>query len=149
MSENLADHIRSYLEDDEVVYNPSDPESETRTNTWTYSVAGSDPSANADVVLALRDVAENLRLRLQTSEVRGKFYAWYDGQAGQLRCSLTSRETLPFGATVQAVSDPAEIVGMALADPTPGMVEWSELEDVLEDDTDEPDPMVVVWVAPV
>lgn len=119
MSGLLADRIRSYLEDDEVALNPSDPESEVGTNTCAYSVAGSSTSAAADVVLALRDVAENLRLRLEGSEVRGKFYAWYDEQAGQLRCSLTSRESLPFGAKVHATSDLAEVVGMALADASP------------------------------
>ena len=149
----MADQIRSYLDDDEVGLRPDDPDSEARTNTWTntwtYSVAGSDPEQTPAVVAALRDVADGLRLRLQNSTVRGKFYAWYDEQAGQLRCSLTSLESLPFRATLRQTSNPEPIVHAALSDPSPGFVELSGAMDTPVDFVEESGTTLGVWIAQV
>lgn len=147
MRTTLADDIRSYLDDEEVALNPNDPKTEVATNTWAYSVAGSDPELASEVVAALRETAEGLRVRLETSETRGKFYAWYDEQAGQLRCSLTSLESLPFGATLREVYDPREIVNAALAH---GTVDLSEaIEEAPADYVGETGPTLAVWVAHV
>lgn len=149
MQATLADHVRSYLEDEEIALRPDDPASEVRTNTWTYSVAGSDREQAPEVIAALRDVAEGLRLRLQSSATRGKFYAWYDEQAGQLRCSLTSLHSLPFGAALREVADPSEILHIALSDPHPGAIDLSEAVEVPVDFVGALDSTLAVWVAQV
>jgi hypothetical protein len=62
----------------------------------------------------------------------GTFYARYDEQAGQLRCSLTSAspDRLPFRAPYRSTFDAAEVVALAAADPSPGLLRWTELETV-------------------
>ena len=145
----LADHVRSYLEDDDVELRPDDPDSEARTNTWAYTVDGSNPEQTAAVVAALRDVADGLRLRLQNSTVRGKFYAWYDEQAGQWRCSLTSLEFLPFGATLRPTSDPEQIVHAALSDPSPGFIDLGRDVDAPSDFVEASGTTLDVWVTQV
>lgn len=150
MTEALADNIRAYLEDDEVALMPDAPDDEVRANTWTYSVAGTDLREAAAVVNALLYVAESLRLRLADSAVRGKFYAWYDWQAGQLRFSLTSLGSLPFGASLRQLSDPEPVVHAALSDQSPGVIQMRESEAAhapadLLDDT----PPLDVWIAHV
>lgn len=145
----LADHVWSYLDDDEVELRPHDPDREARTNTWAYSVDGSDPDQTPAVVAALRDVADGLRLRLRDSTVRGKFYAWYDEQAGQLRCSLTSLESLPFDATLRPRSDPGPIVQAALSDPSPEFIDLDGAVDAPADFLEESGTTLEVWVAQV
>lgn len=93
---DLATLVRSYLDDDEVMLLPDDPDREHRLNTWGYSI----PDGRLDVaavVAALQFVHRELRQRATGSAT---FYAWYDEQAGQLRCSLTSApaDRLPFRA---------------------------------------------------
>ncbi|GIG03004.1 hypothetical protein Cci01nite_80970 [Catellatospora citrea] len=53
---------------------------------------------------ALRFVEQELRRRLADQPNTGTFYAWYDEQAGQLRCSLTSAapSRLPFGGALRS-----------------------------------------------
>jgi hypothetical protein len=146
----LADNIRSYLEDDEIALMPDAPDDEARVNTWTYTVIGTDLREVAAVVGALLHVAESLRLRLADSTVRGKFYAWYDWQTGQLRCSLTSLGSLPFGAALRQSSDPEPVVHAALSDPSPGVIQMSESE-AMHDPAALVDerPQLNVWVAHV
>ena len=74
------------------------------------------------LLAALQDVALGLRDRFATSEQRGHFYAWYDDQAGQLRCSLTSQPKLPFAGSIRTTSDPRDVVHRLLEDPTPGFI---------------------------
>jgi hypothetical protein len=143
--------VRSYLDDDEVMLLPDDLDREHRLNTWGYSVPGGPVDAAA-VVAALQFVHGELKRRLAGSAT---FYGWYDKQAGQLRCSLTSApvDRLPFGAPYRATTDAAEVVALVAAEPNPGLVPWDALAPV------EPDaasatgqdelPPFPVWVAPI
>ncbi len=132
--ESLADMVRSFLEDDEVALLPQHRAAEPRRNTWSYSVAPG-PIDVAGVVAALNDVAAELRRRFASHAGVATFYAWYDGQAGQLRCSLGSvgPESLPFGAPYVAVEDAADVVRLAATDPSRGEVSWSDLADIVDE----------------
>lgn len=109
----------------------------------------SDPEQTTAVVAALHEVAGGLRLRLQNSAVRGRFYVWYDEQAGQLRCSLTSLEELPFGATLRPTSDPGPIVHAALMDPSPGVIELRGATEAPSMSVEEYGTTLDVWVVHV
>lgn len=102
----LAELVLSYLDDHEVELRPDDTVREARVNTWAYGlpVGGFDVSA---VAAALELVARRLSERLNGR--RGTFYCWYDEQAGQLRCSLTSRlaDQLPFGGATSYLREEA------------------------------------------
>ncbi|MER6594600.1 hypothetical protein ABT214_22665 [Micromonospora purpureochromogenes] len=107
------------------------------------------------VVAALHLVHFELKKRWSGQDGSGTFYAWYDEQAGQLRCSLTSAspDRLPFGAPYRSTFDAAEVVALAAADPSPGLVPWEELETVESAaassvDQELPSPFPV-WVAPL
>ncbi len=130
----MADMVRSFLEDDEVALIPQDRAAETRRNTWSYSVAPG-PVDVAGVVAALNDVAAELRRRFASHVGIATFYAWYDGQAGLLRCSLGSvgPESLPFGAPYVTVEDAADVARLAATDPSPGEVSWSDLADIADE----------------
>jgi hypothetical protein len=126
--------VLSYLDDDdEVGLLPDDPVTEARRNTRWYSVRTGSVNVPA-VVAALDLVATTLRQRLATHG-SGTFYTWYDQQAGQLRCSLSSLppESLPFQAPYVMAGDAAEVVRLAAMDPEPGVVSWSELADVTDE----------------
>jgi len=117
---DLAALVRSYLDDDEVALLPGEPEREYRLNTWCYGV----PEGSVDVpavVAALHIVHRELRKRWAGRNFSGTFYAWYDEQAGQLRCSLTSAPPafLPFEAPYRSTFDAAEVVALAVARPGP------------------------------
>lgn len=139
-AEPLEALVLSYLDDDEVGLLPDDPVTEARRNTWWYSVGMGSVNVPA-VVAALNVVAETLRQRLAT-HCSGTFYAWYDQQAGQLRCSLSSfpPESLPFRAHYAVTGDAVEVVHLAAADPEPGVVSWSALVDVTDEATDTDTP---------
>ena len=102
-AESLADLIRSYLEDADVALRPDDPVAEVRLNTWHFSVATVHVDIAA-VLSALIDVTTEIRRRLSGRPGPATFYAWYDEQAGQLRCSLASvpPDRLPFRAPYRA-----------------------------------------------
>ncbi|MGN9807102.1 hypothetical protein [Micromonospora sp. L32] len=151
---DLAALVRSYLDDDEVALLPDEPDREHRLNTWRYGVPEGPIDVTA-VVAALHLVHLELQKRWSGQDASGTFYAWYDEQAGQLRCSLASAspDRLPFGAPYRSTFDAAEIVALAAADPSPGLVAWKELETVesvaaSSVDQDRPSPFPV-WVAPV
>jgi hypothetical protein len=152
-AESLAEMVQSYLDDDDVSLLPDDPVTEARRNTWCYSVSAVSVDV-PQVVAALNFVAAALRRRF-AAHGSGTFYAWYDLQAGQLRCSLSSRppESLPFGAPYFATGDPVEVVRLAALDPSPGVVLWSELVDVTDEAPDadmldeQPAPAFPVWCA--
>ena len=129
MPDGLDEHIRSYLVDDDIALSPDDPAGEVRRNTWTYSVGDRSLTTHDGLVAALHDVAQGLRSRYAASEQRGRFYAWYDAQAGQLRCSLTSQPRLPFGGNVRTTSDAGEVVALLLEDPTPGFISFDDMRD--------------------
>ncbi|MFI7597587.1 hypothetical protein [Actinoplanes sp. NPDC049681] len=144
-SESLAGMIRSYLDDDEVALLPNDIDAEVRRNTWRYSVAA-DSIVVADAVAALQHVATELRQRFADHAGTATFYAWYDEQAGQVRCSLRSRapEDLPFGAAYRTTEDAADVVRLAATDSHPGHIPWSDLSDT----TDPPDDSAAQAVEP-
>src|SRR5512147_2274850 len=102
-AESLADLVRTYLEDADVALRPHDPTTEARRNTCSYSLTRAQVDVAA-VVNALFDVAAGIRSRLAGQPGPGTFYAWYDEQAGQLRCSLASAppDQLPFGSLYRA-----------------------------------------------
>ncbi|BCJ26904.1 hypothetical protein Asera_10120 [Actinocatenispora sera] len=128
--ESLVDLIQSYLDDDEVALMPGDPAAEVRANTWGYGV----PAGAVDVPAvgaALERVTSVLRVRLSRRGDAGTFYSWYDAQAGQLRCSLSSAppDRLPFGGPYRLAVRATEVVALAAADDQPGLVAWSDLAD--------------------
>ncbi|NYF56067.1 hypothetical protein [Micromonospora purpureochromogenes] len=146
---DLAALVRSYLDDDEVMLLPDDPDRECRVNKWCYGV----PDAAIDVpavVAALHLVHRELGRRWASP---GTFYAWYDEQAGQLRCSLTSApaDRLPFAAPYRSTTDATEVVALVAADPNPGFVPWSELAtvDSATASLTVELPPFPVWVAPL
>ncbi|WP_328850986.1 hypothetical protein OG994_23405 [Micromonospora globbae] len=152
---SLTEMVRSYLDDSEVTLLPADPATEVRRNTWSYSVSPTSVDV-PQVVAALNFVADELRQRLAGHTGSGTFYAWYDAQAGQLRCSLSSQpaESLPFGAPYLATTDAAKVVRMAAGDRHRGVVLWGNLADVDERaDPDAPDDELAapfpVWCAEV
>ncbi|MCI4066077.1 hypothetical protein MRQ36_27435 [Micromonospora sp. R77] len=148
---DLAALVRSYLDDDEVMLLPDDTDREQRLNTWGYSVPQGRLDATA-VVAALQFVHRELRQRVTGPAT---FYAWYDKQAGQLRCSLTSApaDRIPFRAPYRATTDAAEVVALVAADPTPGLIPWNELATVeriaASLATKALPPPFPVWVAPL
>jgi hypothetical protein len=137
-AESLADMVRSYLDDDEVALMPHDSDAEFRANRWCYGIPA-EPVDVADAVAALHFVADGLRHRLAGHAGPGTFYAWYDEQAGQLRCSLTSSppDRLPFRASYYITADAADVVRLSAADPHPGTVPWEELASVPVEDSPE------------
>nr|MDT0656402.1 hypothetical protein [Micromonospora sp. DSM 115978] len=152
-AESLAAMVLSYLDDDEVALLPDDPVTEVRLNTWSYSVGAGTVNVPA-VVAALDVVAAALRQRLATRS-SGTFYAWYDEQAGALRCSLSSFPPvrLPFRAPYLVTSDAVAVVHLAAADAEPGVVPCSDLVDVTDDAVgasmpqEQPPPPFPVWCA--
>jgi hypothetical protein len=139
-----------YLDDDEIGLRPEDP-NEARVNTWAY---GFEPDAvdKGEVVDALLDVANSLRDRLADTPGPGTFYAWYDAQAGQLRCSLASAEehALPFGNDYLVTTDAHVVVGLLAMDPDPGRITWDQLVVAAnEDETATERTPTVVWATRV
>ena len=81
----------------------------------------------------------------------GTFYCWYDEQAGQLRCSLTSKtvDELPFGGRYRPTPDVTDVLRLAASDAQPGIIPWDELTEVQDSAGSSqrtPDPFPV-WAA--
>jgi hypothetical protein len=74
------------------------------------------------------------------------FYAWYDGQAGQLRFSLSSSAPadLPFGGAVRLLSGVSEVVQAFARDSSPGLIAWEDLA-VDEEDFNPEAAVLPVW----
>ncbi|MEJ1113206.1 hypothetical protein WBN73_02790 [Paenarthrobacter sp. CCNWLY172] len=130
MIETLTAQIMSYLDDPDIVLLPAHPEKEIRANTWAYSAASSPRSSAADLAGALDEVVNGLRDRFKAAPHRGTFYAWYDEQAGKLRCSLTSQSQLPFGGRIRTTTDSALVIDRILADQSPGFISFDRLREV-------------------
>jgi len=153
-SKGLPALIRSYLDDDAIGLVPDDRQKECRQNTWGY---GFDPEVldSAEVAAALAEVAAGLRLKLTASNAPGPatFYAWYDVQAGQLMCSLSSAQPdrLPFSAAYRSTMSADEVTALMADDPHPGVIPWSELREIADDEEAEELPRAPfpVWVAEV
>ncbi|WP_144022986.1 hypothetical protein [Asanoa hainanensis] len=127
--------IRSYL-DEWTVLDPANPERESPANTVWFGIPPGPVDADL-VSQALVDVGAGLRARHGGDDGTATFYAWYDEQAGQLRCSMrsTGPDALPFGGRFEVVLDPSPVVALIAADPHPGVVAWSDLEPATAGDT--------------
>jgi hypothetical protein len=137
----LAVMVLSYLDDLEIELRPDDPIVEHCANTWHYGLpAGFDVGI---VVATLGHVVRQLSERHHDRP--GTFYCWYDEQAGQLRCSLTSKppDQLPFGGRYRSTDDVREVLRLAVADPHPGIIpldELAEIQDPAENFQETPAP---------
>jgi hypothetical protein len=146
----LAAMVLSYLDDPDIGLRPDDPVAESRANTWCYSL----PTGGFDVAAVAATLAHVFRqLSTRQNSRTGTFYCWYDEQAGQLRCSLTSRpvDRLPFGGRYRPTVEVTEVLHRAAADPQPGAVLWEELTD-LQDSTESPEQSPApfpVWIATI
>jgi hypothetical protein len=147
MTETLAAQIVSYLEDPHIALLPAQPEAERKANTWSYSVTPLPQTDAAELAAAFDEVVTGLRRRFE-SNPHGTFYAWYDAQAGQLRCSLTSQSQLPFGGKIRTTDDSALIIEQILSDQSPGFMSFDDLREVpfsLGSSEDTPNNEIVVW----
>jgi hypothetical protein len=140
MSQSLVALLWSYL-DEALELDRDDPRREWSSNTVWYGVPPG-PIDRAEVCAALREVARQLRVRFRNAGSPVTFYAWYDEQAGQLRCSFASvdRNNLPFGGSYRAVDGPEPVIDLLVANPHPGLLRWDELRPT-EDSTTADPPM--------
>lgn len=150
MSESLAALVRTYLEEPLRLV-PGDAAAERGANTAWYGIPA-EPVEPHHVVAALHEVGRLLGARFRDAPAPVTFYAWYDEQAGQLRCSLRSLapDDLPFGARHEQVEVADPVVALIAADEHPGRVPWSELTQPDGDEAEvgqEPFPVYVVRVA--
>ena len=118
-----------------VVLSPQDRSAEDVNTSWfgapPHERMGMSPD---EVVAAFEEAAEALREKVAASGHPGPatFYVWHDGQAGQLRCSVSSapHDDLPFGIDYQVTDDLHGIVEEFLLDRAPGAIAWGSLEPV-------------------
>lgn len=125
----LLSFIRE-VADEPLVIDPASVDVETRENTWSLSTSVDERSVlpAAEVVRAFEECAAIVRERLRDHDGPVTFYVWHDEQAGQLRCSTSSRprDRLPFGARVDPEVPLRAIVEEFLADPSPGRIPWDQ-----------------------
>ncbi|MEU6325554.1 hypothetical protein [Streptomyces sp. NPDC047009] len=109
---------------------------EWETNTWSLGAADEDRRSlsAAEVVAAFERTTAAIREHIRELGFSGvaTFYVWRDAQAGQLRCSTGSvpPDALPFSSTYVVSDDLGPVVEAFLADSKPGIVAWSDLDDV-------------------
>ncbi|MEU1393628.1 MULTISPECIES: hypothetical protein [unclassified Nonomuraea] len=141
MSGSLAELVLSFL-DEELVLDRGHVNAEARGNLMTFGFAEGFDAGLVEQAL----VAVGERLGTRFADVAGPvtFYAWYDEQAGQLRCSVASVEPsdLPFGGAFRPVDNPVPVVALMAADPLPGVVPWTDLREVPDEDDAGPDEQV-------
>ena len=127
--------------DEPVSLAPEDQRREVAANTTWFGAPPEERSSLSvdQVVTAFEKTARALRQRVATTDFRGSatFYVWHDEQAGQLRCSVSSRTpaNLPFGGNYRPTNDLGVVVAGFISDQTPGLVPWADLEPA-----DDPDP---------
>lgn len=117
---------------------PGDRAAESADNThWLGASAEERASVTVDEVVAA--FARTARAVLERGTGPATFYVWHDEQAGQLRCSVTSRTptTLPFGGTYYPTDDLTGIVTDFLTDHSPGFIPWTDLTETDEGPADE------------
>jgi hypothetical protein len=137
--------------DEPVSLAPEDQEAEFANTHWLGATPEERSTLSVDqVVSAFEETARALRRRIGETDIRGMatFYVWHDEQAGQLRCSISSRTpaNLPFGGNYRPAGDLGAIVTDFLSDGTPGLVLWDELEPADGVDADEDSyPPFPVW----
>jgi hypothetical protein len=137
----LLDEIRDAA-DGRVVLAPENPAAEFANTHWfTVTVDERLLVTVEQMVNALEETVLALRRQLDDADGRptATFYVWFDEQAGQLRCSVSSRPAsdLPFRGRYELVDDVGVIVRACLADSSPGVVAWDELEPVDDDSPDD------------
>jgi hypothetical protein len=134
---------------------PGDMRAEDDNTVWLWAdVDERRRLSAAEVVTRFDDAAERVHARVEDAGYIGAvtFYAWHDRQAGQLRCSVATcaPTALPFGGAYGMTSDLAEVVAAFLADTSPGVVPFSDLQDVTDDEPDDiGDEPFAVWAAAV
>lgn len=143
MSGSLARLVLSFV-DEELVLGRGNVNAEARGNLMAFDFALEGFDA-APVEQALVAVGERLRARFADVAGPVTFYAWYDEQAGQLRCSAASVEPsdLPFGGVFRPVDNPAPVLTLMAADTVPGVVPWTDLREVAAEEDASPEEEVV------
>ncbi|AEV82188.1 hypothetical protein ACWT_1172 [Actinoplanes sp. SE50] len=126
--------IRAVAEET-MVLTPEDQDAEYVNTTWfgapPHERMGMSPD---EVVTAFEETAAALREQVAGSGHRGTatFFVWHDPEAGQLRCSVSTRKPgdLVFPVTYQVTDDLHAIVVEFLVDRAPGSIQWGALEPV-------------------
>lgn len=139
--------------DEPVSLTSEDPRCEVAANTTWFGAPPEERSSLSvdQVVTAFEKTARTLRRRVVSADVRGTatFYVWHDEQAGQLRCSVSSRTpaNLPFDATYRPTNDLGVVVASFLSDQTAGLVPWDDLDPADDPETGENStyPPFLVW----
>jgi hypothetical protein len=89
--------------------------------------------------------------KAKASGVSGWFYAWYDDPSITLRCSFIESDTveaLPFGCTIDLVTEPERIASAALKGGTSEEIGFSELRETKwTDDVDTEESFVLTVYA--
>jgi hypothetical protein len=118
-----------------VVLSPQDRSAEGANTSWFGAPPHERMGMTADeVVAAFEEAAEALRGKVAAAAFPGPatFYVWHDGEAGQLRCSVSSapHDDLPFDIDYQVTGDLHAIVQEFLLDRAPGAIAWGSIEPV-------------------
>ena len=118
-----------------VVLSPQDRAAEDANTSWFGAPPHERMALTADeVVGAFEEAVETLRDQVAAAGFPGPatFYVWHDGEAGQLRCSVSSasHDDLPFNVDYQVTADLHPIVQEFLLDRAPGAIAWGSLEPV-------------------
>jgi hypothetical protein len=145
------------IADDTVSLAPEDQESERRNSHWLSATPHERSTLSVDqVVAAFEETASRLRRRIGATSYRGTstFYVWHDDNAGQLRCSVTSRPptNLPLDGAYLLTDHLGDIIAAFLDDTAPGLVLWRKLEangGTAAAEEGGIDPPVPVWICDV
>ena len=142
MSASLARLVLSFA-DKELVFDRGDVNAEAQANLMAFGPVPGDFDVRP-VEQALIAVGARLGARFADFAGPVTFYAWYDEQAGQLRCSVASVEPgdLPFRGTFQLVDSPVPVLALMGADALPGVVPWTDLQEVAAEEDADPSEQV-------
>jgi hypothetical protein len=135
-----------------LVLSPQDRAAENANTTWFGAPPHERMGMTADeVVAAFEEAADALRDKVSAAGHPGPatFYVWHDGEAGQLRCSITSapHDDLPFDDAYQVTADLHAIVQEFLLDRAPGAINWGSMDPIPYpgDDTEPAANAIPVW----
>ncbi|MEV4835924.1 hypothetical protein AB0K05_15465 [Nonomuraea sp. NPDC049486] len=129
--------------DEELILDRGNVNVEARGNLMAFGFAPEGFDAEP-VEQAFVTVGERLGARFADLAGPVTFYAWYDEQAGQLRCSAASVEPddLPFRGRFRLVDSPVPVVALMAADALPAVVPWTDLREVTAEEDAGPDEQV-------